>query len=1020
MSGINNIILNAPSEQLEKILSPFIREQFPNFVRSDYQKLILFIKTYYEWLEKNGNPSFVTMNLQEAADIDSNLEQFFSHFQSMYLDGFPQTFGVDESGSGLNKKTLLKKIREFYGNKGTESAYRFLFNVLYDSDLEIYYPAADVLRVSDGRWIEPISIKTTSKNAKALFGAKGGNAYQYSGGQISASAFVDSVVQYVFNGLPITEFFLKDIEGDFIPDSSITFIKGNSQWSETTYSVLGEFFVEASGEGYRIGDTVTLFDQSGKGFAAKVKQTGLAGGVKKIEIINSGLNYFASSEGASADFFLLTVFSDEGQKSAKVYGKRSALTRYPGYFSGNRGKLSSNKKIQDGHYYQDFSYELKSRISLETYFDVLRAVVHPSGIKMFGSVLLKQFLTTAPKTSTQATYYDNPIIGEYTPYKTTTTVNLRNNGVTVSGYWLGATGDLYPLGYNPYIGSTAQVGPNGRTTSRGTIFVGGSLGYTWCYVPEDGITAHDPIGAPLGSTASWYANNEISWTPAKMSGLVLWLRPETIGVCGAVVNGASVDVWRDSSSYQNHALPPTWGRFNGSAYSGAGITVDRLRPQMIAASIAGPTGVCFNGGVLYAPTTVWNGASLAQWIQFGNTHGAGTTAERILTGQHLYLKNALNLPDEAEIFVVMRPTVEGYDKGLGLFSSDAGLTSYKRDDTVLYHRSYNPIDRNTALWNSTYYKVLPNDTLLYPSLSPTGLVGFRPSGSRIDVDRTAIAYDPHVSGVCFGTAVGHWTRDETARIRSYLNGSESRNYSLGSGRRIASVSYPNLEDYFVTNGLVMRLDAGNASSYRGSGTIWYDISGNANNATLVGTPQHFTNSGGYFALNGLDQYVSVNLSPTTTMTFLLIYQLDNPASGSPAAAGGNIPGGGWGPLWRQDTQGWRERVFDDELLLIPSSGTYYHIAGPQSSYNIQVFAYSYGGTEAKTYRNGSPVSTVQMDSTVTPSVENTSTYQFGQLAGGSTLTRVKMNIHMVAAYNRVLTSQEIKQTFNSIRERYGL
>lgn len=1194
MSAISNIIVSTPAEELEKILSPFIREQFPSFVRNDYGKLILFVKAYYEWLEQKGNASFVTMNLEDAGDVDSNLEEFYSHFRSTYLDGFPQSLATNADGDSVNKTTLLKKIREFYGNKGTESAYRFLFNVLYNSDLEIYTPIQDVLRVSDGQWVEPTSIKTTSKNGKSLFGAKGGNVYQYSNGVLSASAFVDSVVQYVFDGLPITEFFIKDISGNFVPSIPVTIVKGDSEWSESPYSVLGEFFVEDSGAGYRIGDNVTLFDATGKGFSAKVKQTGLAGGVKKIEILNSGLNYFASNEGASADFLLLSVFSDKGEQTAKVYGKISAITRYPGYFSGNRGKVSSNKKIQDGHYYQDFSYELKSSVSLEVYFDTLKSLIHPAGNRMFGSVLIKEFLnSTQYKVSTEATFYEDPVLGKYSPYKTTTAVNLRDNGVTLAGYWLGATGDLYPLGYNPYIGSTAQVGVNGRTTSAGTIFVGSSLGYTWCYVPEDGITSHDPIGSPLGSTSSWYSGNESNWTPAKMRGLKLWLRPETIGVCGSVVNGASVDVWRDSSPSLNHALPPTWDRFNytvpvfgqtadlnassgwatsdqfgagpytnfavshghmapdgsmtatrlirtagtsadgvayrklvsftngrryrfsvmmklgpsfplmgitlgtvysprvyastgvpayGSNYSNAritqtewkmvdvyftatytgnasvrvfehghvdsygtgtgvnnyvdvfvwnptieditntgyGITIDKLRPQLVSASIAGPTGVCFNGGVLYAPTTNCNGRSLSNWIQFGSTFGTGLTAERILTGQHLYLKNSLTVDADAEIFVVFRPTVEGYDRGLGIMSSDGGLTAYKTDDTVLYHRSYNPVDRNPSLATSTYYKILPDGKLLYPSLTPTGLVGFRPSGSRVDSDRTTIAHDPHISGVCFGIAVGNWNRDETLRIRSFLNGNKSTNRSFNIGRRIASVGYPNTENYFITNGLVLWLDAGNAQSYGGSGSIWYDISGKNNHATLINNPVHSSSGGGYFALNGLDQYVSTNISPTTTMTFMLIYKLDNPAPGSPAALGGSIPGGGWGPLWRQDSVGWRERVFDNELLLIPSSGTYYYISGPRSTYDVQCFAYSYGGTEARTYNNGSSVSTIQMDSEVTPSPLNVSNYQFGQIAGGSTLTRVKMNLHMVAAYNRVLSPVEIFQTFNSIRERYGL
>ena len=38
----------------------------------------------------------------------------------------------------------------------------------------------------------------------------------------------------------------------------------------------------------------------------------------------------------------------------------------------------------------------------------------------------------------------------------------------------------------------------------------------------------------------------------------------------------------------------------------------------------------------------------------------------------------------------------------------------------------------------------------------------------------------------------------------------------------------------VTNNLVLHLDAGNSSSYSGSGTTWTDLSGQSNNGTLVG------------------------------------------------------------------------------------------------------------------------------------------------------------------------------------------
>ena len=54
----------------------------------------------------------------------------------------------------------------------------------------------------------------------------------------------------------------------------------------------------------------------------------------------------------------------------------------------------------------------------------------------------------------------------------------------------------------------------------------------------------------------------------------------------------------------------------------------------------------------------------------------------------------------------------------------------------------------------------------------------------------------------------------------------------------------------VTNGLLLFLDAGNTSSYSGSGTTWYDLSGNNSGSLPV-----FQN--GSFAFNGSTSYVSI-------------------------------------------------------------------------------------------------------------------------------------------------------------------
>ena len=69
-------------------------------------------------------------------------------------------------------------------------------------------------------------------------------------------------------------------------------------------------------------------------------------------------------------------------------------------------------------------------------------------------------------------------------------------------------------------------------------------------------------------------------------------------------------------------------------------------------------------------------------------------------------------------------------------------------------------------------------------------------------------------------------------------------------------------DPVVTDNMVVYLDAGNNSSYSGSGTSWNDISGNGNNFTLVNGPTYTTDNGGAIVFDGTNDYAtsSVNAS----------------------------------------------------------------------------------------------------------------------------------------------------------------
>jgi hypothetical protein len=82
----------------------------------------------------------------------------------------------------------------------------------------------------------------------------------------------------------------------------------------------------------------------------------------------------------------------------------------------------------------------------------------------------------------------------------------------------------------------------------------------------------------------------------------------------------------------------------------------------------------------------------------------------------------------------------------------------------------------------------------------------------------------------------------------------------------------------ITNGLVLCLDATSSYSYSGGGSAWYDISGQDNNATLVGNPT-FSSNPGSFSFNtnkhAITSNKSMNLSTATFIAWVNPSQTQN-------------------------------------------------------------------------------------------------------------------------------------------------
>ena len=66
----------------------------------------------------------------------------------------------------------------------------------------------------------------------------------------------------------------------------------------------------------------------------------------------------------------------------------------------------------------------------------------------------------------------------------------------------------------------------------------------------------------------------------------------------------------------------------------------------------------------------------------------------------------------------------------------------------------------------------------------------------------------------------------------------------------------------ILTNLVVNLDAGNSSSYSGTGTVWIDLQGN-NNGTLVNGPTYNPNNQGSIVTDGINDYILIGRVPGT-------------------------------------------------------------------------------------------------------------------------------------------------------------
>jgi len=424
-------------------VSSLVKAQLPEFVREDYQTFIAFLEAYYEFLAQNYDVDLTTVR-----DVDKTLDAFLIHFRNEYAKNLPTTL--------LDERFLIQHVKDYYLAKGTENAFSVLFGVLFGKNASIEYPSRQMLRASDGKWNQDVSVfaKINAGNPSMVVGRLVDVVTPTKIIRVQVDKTqnveieVDRVTKIADN---IYEFY---IDRRFFGSVSIgDRMRYSNVFDATILSTTSKVEIQRPGKHFKVGELYAIKNGKGTGSVLKVSRVDANGGILSLEFVKYGIGYetdftstllpiggtSATTAGSSSlsiaggspaydvifsettngffeqgtintstynnsgdpavlpafdgtyvgdivrEFFVDNKYTVlDADEPAVVRISLGPLTKYPGYYTSNDGFLDDAIFIQDSKYYQAFSYVVKIDERLEAYKSVVKTLLHPAGMALFG------------------------------------------------------------------------------------------------------------------------------------------------------------------------------------------------------------------------------------------------------------------------------------------------------------------------------------------------------------------------------------------------------------------------------------------------------------------------------------------------------------------------------------------------------------------------------------------------------------------------------------------------------------
>lgn len=429
-----------PTTRIKEKISKLVSGHVPEFIKSDYTTFVSFIEAYYRFLEQDQGALEVVQNAKEYGDIDRTLDSFVNYFIANYA----QDIGYNAL---VNKRLLIKRIKDLYEAKGSDLSFKILFKLLYDTVVESSHPYDNVLIASDGTWDQRVSLRV-----ELTSGSIDGITDRFLNITKNSIVYNDAIVRVRLLDADLYEVFLKSSSttpyelGDVVSVSSTSGVIFTGIVKPTTVSTR----IVSAGSGFKAGQIFNVPISGGINTLIRILTVNSTGGILSLRILNFGYNYptenvtinlfsdltvatrteiFNTISGGfresiqilsphtvlspSRYFFsdyidnyeytgnlLAIVSSDQSVTSATTSGNNlsstaiitmvmGAVARYPGQFTTSQGFISEPEvRLQDDQLYQPFAYQLASDLDISVFYDTVKKLIHPTGTNLFNNRIL--------------------------------------------------------------------------------------------------------------------------------------------------------------------------------------------------------------------------------------------------------------------------------------------------------------------------------------------------------------------------------------------------------------------------------------------------------------------------------------------------------------------------------------------------------------------------------------------------------------------------------------------------------